>query len=267
MKAVTDGMPWEEETSLVPLPWKNVTPTRAFTVGVLWDDGMAHPHPPVQRAMKMAVAKMKAARIKTVDWQPHKHAHGMRIINDLFYPDGAAAQIAALEASGEPWLPLTKEAFVRARQMTVPETWTVNLEREAYRSEYRLLMKQHNVDFILCPAYVGVAAEPHEARYFAYTAIWNILDMPGVVFPTGLKVDQKLDPVEAGYQPRSLEDEAEYKAYSPDKFVDAPIALQLVRLPATFDYYTLAYLASFCYRWATGFVTSKPSLQPRCLKI
>jgi Asp-tRNA(Asn)/Glu-tRNA(Gln) amidotransferase A subunit family amidase len=267
MKAVTDGMPWEEETSLVPLPWKKVTPTRDFTVGVLWDDGIAHPHPPVQRAMKMAVAKMKAARIETVDWQPHKHEHGMRIINDLFYPDGAAAQIAALEASGEPWLPLTKEAFVRARQMTVPETWTVNLEREAYRSEYRLLMKQHNVDFILCPAYVGVAAEPHEARYFAYTAIWNILDMPGVVFPTGLKVDQKLDPVEAGYQPRSLEDEAEYKAYSPDKFVDAPIALQLVRLPATFDYYTLAYLASFCYRWATGFVTSKPSLQPRCLKI
>jgi hypothetical protein len=142
----------------------------------------------------------------------------------------------------------TLPAVEQVRQMSVQETWMVNLEREAYRSEYRLLMKQHNVDFILCPAYVGVAAEPYEARYSAYTAIWNILDMPDVVFPTGPKVDQQLDPVEAGYQPRCLEDEAEYKAYSPDKFVDAAIALPLVRLPAALDYHILAYLASLCYR-------------------
>jgi Asp-tRNA(Asn)/Glu-tRNA(Gln) amidotransferase A subunit family amidase len=232
MKAVTDGKPWEEETSLVPLPWKELIPTNDFTVGVLWDDMMVHPHPPIQRAMKVAVAKMKAAGIKTKDWQPYKHEHGMRIINDLFYPDGAAVQLNALEASGEPWLPLTKEAFIRARKMTVPETWTVNLEREAYRSEHRLLMKEHGIDFILCPTYVGVAAEPNEARYFGYTAIWNVLDMPGVVFPTGLKVDPELDIVERGYQPRSPEDEAEYKAYSPEKFVDGPIGLQLVGLPA-----------------------------------
>ncbi|MCJ1301343.1 hypothetical protein MMC08_004142 [Hypocenomyce scalaris] len=52
--------------------------------------------------------------------------------------------------------------------------------------------------------------------------------MPGVVFPTGLKVDQVLDAVEEGYRPRSAQDEAEYRAYAPGKFVDAPICLQLV---------------------------------------
>lgn len=264
MKAVGDGEPWVEETSIVPLPWKEPTPTRDFMVGVLWDDGMAHPHPPIQRAMKTAVAKLNAAGIKTVDWQPYKHEQGIRIINDLFYPDGAATQIQALKSSGEPWLPLTKEAFTKARNMTVSETWTVNSEREGYRSEYRLLMKKLGVDFILCPTYVGVAAEPHEARYFAYTAIWNILDMPGVVFPTGLKVDQKLDLVETGYQPRSPEDEAEYKAYSPEKFIDAPIALQLVRLLRDLLLYCpLAYASS---RWATGFATNKSSLQLKLLK-
>ncbi|RDL29709.1 Uncharacterized protein BP5553_10689 [Venustampulla echinocandica] len=230
MKAVTDGKPWEEETALVPLPWhEEPRPSPGdFTVGVLWDDGIVHPHPPMQRAMRSAVEKLRAAGIRTVDWEPYKHQHGMRIINDLFYPDGAATQIAALEESGEPWLPLTKEAFTLARNMTIPETWAVNLEREAYRTEHRMLMKERGIDVILCPAYVGVAAEPHEARYSAYTAIWNILDMPGVVFPTGLRVDQELDAVEAGYQPRGAQDEAEYKSYSPEKFVDAPIALQLV---------------------------------------
>ncbi|GJN72266.1 hypothetical protein PLICBS_006338 [Purpureocillium lilacinum] len=228
MRAVTDGKPWDEETSLVPIPWKQLTPSPEFTVGVLWDDMVVHPHPPVQRAMREAVAKMTSAGIAMKDWQPYKHAHGMRIINDLFYPDGAAAQLAALEASGEPWLPLTKEAFTRARKMTAAETWTVNLEREAYRTEYRMLMKEQGVDFILCPAYLGVAAEPNEARYSAYTAIWNILDMPGVVFPTGLKVDPDLDGIETDYKPRSAQDEFEYRAYAPEKFVDAPIGLQLV---------------------------------------
>ena len=261
MRTVLGGKPWEEETSLVPLPWKEVSPTRDFTVGILWDDLIVHPHPPVQRAMKMAVDKLKAAGIKTKDWKPYKHEHGMRIINDLFYPDGAATQISALEASGEPWLPLTKEAFLLARKMTVEETWVVNLEREAYRTEHRLLMKEQGVDFILCPAYVGVAAEPHEARYFAYTAIWNILDMPGVAFPSGLKVDPELDAVESGYHARSPQDEAEYASYSPDKFVAAPIALQLVRLPALSSRYSP--LTSYVYRWATGSRTKRPSLRQK----
>lgn len=40
-KAVLDQEPWDEETSLVPLPWKKVDPLQAdqITVGVIWDDG------------------------------------------------------------------------------------------------------------------------------------------------------------------------------------------------------------------------------------
>lgn len=40
-KSVIDQEPWEEETSLVPLPWKEVAPCKAgdITVGVIWDDG------------------------------------------------------------------------------------------------------------------------------------------------------------------------------------------------------------------------------------
>lgn len=148
----------------------------------------------------------------------------------MFYADGAKAQTDALASSGEPWLPLTKEAFVHARKMTVAENWEVNLERDAYRDEHLALMKQRGVDFILSPAYVGVAGEPHNCRYFPYTAVWNILDMPGVVFPTGLKVDQELDVIDKDYVPRSKQDEAEYAAYAPEKFVDAPICLQLVSL-------------------------------------
>lgn len=40
-KAILDQEPWEEETSLVPIPWRNVKPCQPgdITVGVIWEDG------------------------------------------------------------------------------------------------------------------------------------------------------------------------------------------------------------------------------------
>lgn len=38
-KAVLDQEPWDDETSLTPVPWKTVTPNRSMTVAIMWDDG------------------------------------------------------------------------------------------------------------------------------------------------------------------------------------------------------------------------------------
>lgn len=75
---------------------------------------------------------------------------------------------------------------------------------------YHRLMKERGVDYILCPTYVGVAAELGTAQYWSYTAIWNILDQPAIIFPTGLKADPEIDAIETDYKPRSVTDEREY---------------------------------------------------------
>ncbi|OQU99866.1 hypothetical protein CLAIMM_05439 [Cladophialophora immunda] len=231
-KSVLDQEPWEEETSLIPLPWKSVKPLQPeqITVGVIWDDGVVHPHPPVQRALKNAVAKLKVAGVKVIDFEPYEHARGWEILSALYFPDAAQFQKDLLAKGGEPIAPLTQWAFSVARPepISVQENWVLNVRREEYRADYHRLMKERGVDFILCPAYVGAAAQLATGKYWLYTAIWNILDQPAVIFPTGLRVDQELDPVETGYTPRSKQDEEEYKKYSPEKYVDAPIALQVV---------------------------------------
>jgi Asp-tRNA(Asn)/Glu-tRNA(Gln) amidotransferase A subunit family amidase len=38
-RAVLDQEPWDVETSLMPLHWRNVAPTRDMTVAIMWDDG------------------------------------------------------------------------------------------------------------------------------------------------------------------------------------------------------------------------------------
>jgi Asp-tRNA(Asn)/Glu-tRNA(Gln) amidotransferase A subunit family amidase len=113
--------------------------------------------------------------------------------------------------------------------LTVAENWELNFQRDVYRDEYHALMKSRGVDFILCPAYVGAAAVLGESHYWNYTAIWNILDQPAVVFPSGLIVDPTLDSVrDSEYQPRSAIDEREWKKYTPERYAGAPIGLQLV---------------------------------------
>ncbi|KAK2027473.1 amidase [Colletotrichum zoysiae] len=228
---VLNQEPWEEETSLVPLPWKRVeiyTPGQ-FTIGVIWDDGMVRPHPPVTRALKHAAKKLQEAGVNVVDFEPYKHSEGADIINMLYFPDAAATQREVLAQGGEPVAPLTEWAFnySKPEPLSIRENWELNLRREAFREEYHRIMKERNIDFILCPAYVGVAAKCGAAQYWHYTTIWNILDQPSVTFPTGLYADPAIDVVEKDYKPRSATDEREYKKYVAEEFEGAPIALQL----------------------------------------
>ncbi|RDW59861.1 fatty-acid amide hydrolase [Coleophoma cylindrospora] len=225
---VLDQEPWDEETSLVPLPWKEVTPAKEFTVGILRDDGIVRPHPPITRGLEHAAQVLKAAGVKVVEWEPVDHSVGWEIVKPLYFPDAGACQRSILEESGEPIMPLTQWALDYGRQLTVTENWDLNVQREEYRARYHAAMKERGVDFILCPTYVGVAAELGTPQYWVYTAIWNILDQPAVIFPSGLHVDQELDKIETDYKPRSDVDKREYERYAPEKFVDAPIAYQLV---------------------------------------
>ncbi|THC99202.1 hypothetical protein EYZ11_001290 [Aspergillus tanneri] len=229
LRVVADQEPWDVETSLIPAPWKRATSTRNMTVAIMWDDGCVHPHPPVTRGLKHAKKLLQAAGIRVVDWEPYKHAHGWEIVSSLYFPDAAESQRTILAQSGEPIHPLTEWAFNHGsrKSLTIAENWALNAQRDQYRDEYHALMKSRDVDFILSPAYVGVASALGEAQYWNYTAIWNILDQPAAVFPSGLVVDSALDQVDGDYSPKNEVDEREWRKYSPEKYEGAPIGLQL----------------------------------------
>ncbi|OJZ84226.1 hypothetical protein ASPFODRAFT_673098 [Aspergillus luchuensis CBS 106.47] len=233
-QAIIDQEPWDVETSLVPVPWKRAKPTKNMTVAIMWDDGVVRPHPPITRALNHAKSKLLAAGIKVIDWEPYKHKHGWDIISAMYFPDGAISQRKLIAQTGEPILPLTAWAFDYSSPtpLTMAESWTLNVQRDVYRDEYHALMKSRGVDFILCPVYAGVASVLGESHYWNYTAVWNILDQPAVVFPSGLSVDAQLDQLTAEhktYKPRDEVDQREWSKYTgPERYEGAPIALQLV---------------------------------------
>jgi amidase len=87
------------------------------------------------------------------------------------------------------------------------------------------------VDVIICPAAPSAAPKIDTARYWGYTAQWNLLDYPAVVFPVS-KVGESDDEAEEElYEPRNEKDMYNWKLWEEHGakgYVDAPVSLQLV---------------------------------------
>ena len=205
MKTIIDAKPWLNEPSLVPIPWRAKeshlakSSGKKLKVGVIWHDGVVKPHPPVVRALQEVVDKLKDVQsVEIVEWKPYKHDEAWTIISSLYFCDGGQEEFAAIEASGEPLRPLSKFILKdnqNVKKLTVEEIWYWTRKRESYKTEYAEIWNhtatgtsqtgepEGMVDVILCPVGPGAAPPLDCARYWGYTAQWNLLDYPSLIFP------------------------------------------------------------------------------------
>ncbi|KAI9662649.1 MAG: hypothetical protein M1831_002692 [Alyxoria varia] len=246
MKAIIDTKPWLVEPMLVPIPWRMSEPQfrKPLKIGVLWDDAIVKPHPPITRALYDITSKLRKAHdIELVDWHPYQHDRAWAITNSLFFCDGGAAEASSIDASGEPWRPLTKAILKESphvKRRSIEEVWNLTLQRDRYRNEHAQSWNETAtgsdqetgeptgmVDVILCPAGPGVAPPLNCSRYWNYTSQWNLLDCPALVFPVG-QVDQEKDVKDESYEPRNRDDRYNHELYTPERYRNAPVSLQLV---------------------------------------
>lgn len=251
MKALIDQKPWIYQPSLLPIPWreevdwlpKDEKSKTKLKVAVLKDDGVVRPHPPILRALSEMEKKLKGIEgVEVVEWKPYKHDLGWEIIASLYFCDGGAEEIEAIETSGEPWRPLSKFIVTEnpyCKHFSIEEVWEWTAKREQYKEKYNELWNNTAtgvdmkgaptgaVDVVLCPVGPGAAPPLDSANYWGYTAQWNLLDYPALVFPV-TAVSQELDKQDLGYKPRNDSDTFNHHLYIPENYKDAPVSLQLV---------------------------------------
>jgi amidase len=205
MKTVLAAEPWREEPALTPLPWRDVKISpkkeKPLRLGVMWHDRMVLPHPPVTRALKSLVERLKKIEhVEVVDFAPYKHDEGWAIYSSLCLTDGGQADLELLARSGEPVLPLT-EWMMRdnpcSKNLDRQELEYWLEEREEFRLEYAREWNSTGrwdegagawngtMDALLCPVAPWVATRHGTARYWPYTSTWNLLDYPALAFPVG----------------------------------------------------------------------------------
>ncbi|TQV92648.1 fatty-acid amide hydrolase [Cordyceps javanica] len=226
-RVVIDSQPWLRDAKCHPLPWKPLELPRKLRIGVMWDDTLVRPTPPVARALRHTVTKLLRAGHDVVDWQPTDMLQSLTMIGKFFVADGALAIRKELERTGEPWRP-EMDAYRDAQPMSVYDVWNLQTERTAFQNANLDRWNDAGLDALLLPTMPYVTHRHQGTRHVAYTAVFNILDVSAVSFPTGLTVDKSVDLLGQDYEARSDTCQAINTEYDPSLLDGMPISLQLV---------------------------------------
>lgn len=240
MKTVVQEKPWTVDPSLTSIEWKSNVRKKTYRIGILKTDGVVTPHPPITRALDMMCEKLKCMdNVEIFEFEPLNHLKAWEIISTLYFEDGGEDTRKTLKSTGEPMCPQTEWILGKdsVKTLKAEDIWKWNLEKQKYRKDYLkhwLLFNNPDgntpMDALIAPVFPGPAAKHRSTKYWGYTAQWNLLDYPVLVFPV-TKVDLKKDIPVKDYKPKNEMDEFVYKQYdSPESFENAPVNLGLVGL-------------------------------------
>ncbi len=172
-RAVIGSEPWRWDPKCVPMPWAPVSldsergaSSRKLRIGLLIDDGIVEPTPPVQRVLREVAQKLMAAGHEVVEWhatpgfgsasaasagtngngngaavQANEFEQGMAILQAFFLADGRKGIARLLKAGGElsvPGLPLPSES-----ELSINESWEWQAKRTTWAAE--MLKKWHSL--------------------------------------------------------------------------------------------------------------------------
>ncbi|KAF9876787.1 hypothetical protein CkaCkLH20_05633 [Colletotrichum karsti] len=226
-KSVINRQTWLYDPRCVPIAWRETELPAKLKIGVMWNDGMVRPTPPVARALRQTVEKLKAAGVEVVDWEPKDHKLGLSLLDRMFVADGGISIKKELEKTGEPWRP-EMAAYSTAKELGTYDMWQLHLERTAFQKRYLDRWNAAGIDAILCPTTPFTSPKNGTFKHVGYTGVYNVLDYSCVSFPTGLCADKSVDTPYSEEQPLGPVCEAIQAEYDPSTVDGMPISLQLV---------------------------------------
>lgn len=84
MKELIQMNPWERDARCAPIPWRGDVfekfRSKPLTIGLLTDDGVVRPHPPISRTLLSLVEKLRIAGHDIVEWNAELHAECIQVM-------------------------------------------------------------------------------------------------------------------------------------------------------------------------------------------
>lgn len=241
--------PWHLEHQTLYMPWTRpclpadlpmASGRRKLTIAVMRDDGMVLPHPPVLAALDRAVHRLRDAGHEVIEWKPLRTQDGHDTLFTLLLQDRGQEYIEHLALSGEPAVPLIDWLLrerAPAQALREPkDLWALARRREALRQDgvdqWTALggISGRPVDAVLCPGAPTLAPRHDKSRHWMYTAIWNVLDCPGITFPVAPLGPDAVHNVGnwPPHAPRSELEKEVWDEWNEAWYVGAPVGLQLI---------------------------------------
>lgn len=235
-EALLSTEPWLHDPLVHEIPWRPETETlpKKLSFGVIRHDGACTVHPPVARAIDMAVKAMEKLGHQVIEWTPTpKHVYLHQICEKVWNFDGGADCVKDFELSGEEPSPVLM--FGPGPQANASEIMAVNLAKREAQKEYMeywnstaaLTNTGRPVDAVIAPLAPFSAARQGGYTYYAYSSWVNLLDYTGVTIPV-TQVDKNVDKKIENFQPVSEVDQKTQDTYDPEIYDGAHVSIQLV---------------------------------------
>ncbi|KAF2720954.1 amidase [Polychaeton citri CBS 116435] len=230
LRSTMEAETWRYDSTVVSLSWLNKQPKARVRIGLVLDDGMYTPTPPVRRGLrKVANLLQKSDKVElcSISLPNMKEIYGDLL--EYLTLSGNEHYLELLSRTGEPIIPSLKAiGLLSVTGTDLHGFFELNVRRQAASRDYLKLFRDNNIDAILMPPAAHTAL-PHDHWIKAtYTGVWNYLDYPAVVIPVDsvCEFDVADSPENAKY---GVEDTCIYGLYTgPELYRHAPICVQLV---------------------------------------
>lgn len=227
-KLIINAKPWRLDPRCHPIPWRQdiyeATLRRPLVIGIVHDDGVVRPHPPLACALRDLEARLRAAGHQIVAWDTSDHMELIEIMDLYYTADGGEDIRRDVEAGGEPYIPHVEALVNRGSAISVYEYWQLNRRKLAAQVAYNDKWEASNVDVLLTPT-LPHTAHPHKrTKWIGYTKVWNVLDYTALAFPAGVSAGQE----KPEYIPRNDLDQWNWEEYDASSMNGHPVGLQII---------------------------------------
>jgi amidase len=237
MESYLSSNPWESDPKLLPIPWRKelaVPPERPLKIAFIADDGIILPQPPIQRAVKEMVTKLRKAGHEVIEWDCASH-------HSAFYDLWLKAILADGGQACADLCKLVDEPLIQGMLVGKPEDYLTLEQRQEledkiwqYQREYLRRWTESGIDALIAPVLPWVNFKPKtwvkSQQCCAYTSQWNLLDYASLVVPATV-VDKKLDQPDQAWkdhEARSPSDRFNHDQYDVELVEGMPCGLQVV---------------------------------------
>ncbi|KAI1264956.1 putative fatty-acid amide hydrolase [Xylariaceae sp. FL1019] len=230
LETILQAEPYKYDSSVVSIPWTDLKPKRKLRIGIVQDDGLFTPSPPVRRALKQAadlLSKSDDTEVVTIEFP-----NVPEIYQDFLQYmalDGGDYYREQFGRTGEPLIPsLEICGLLSVPGTTLEGYFDLNHRRAQAMETYRELFGRNHLDVVLMPPAPHTAVPLDKWNKPYYTCLANYFDQPAIVLPVGEVQDTDVTDslTNAKFGPI---DEQVYSLYTgPEQYKGLPVCIQVV---------------------------------------
>ncbi|KAL2816932.1 amidase signature domain-containing protein [Aspergillus granulosus] len=229
LKVVVDSNAADLDDNVLGIQWNSgICHKLSLRVGLMPEDVKYPLHPPMQRALKNAVAKLLAAGHEVIDisQQMPSISEAKEVAFRYFNMDPDRTALTHVTNGGEPFIPSLKATYDLENAAPEPqllELYELNVAKAKLATRMRQAFVENKVDVIIGPAYQSCAV-PHDTYGVAtYTVFCNLFNNPACVMPFGT--------ANAAEDTKFVRHVPYTPQYQPHEVEGAPCHIQLIGRP------------------------------------